>query len=390
MDFSPSPATETFRAEVRAVLRGCYPDEVRRRVEESGTGHSWELFRGFARAGMLGAAWPVEEGGRGRSPHEMDVLYEEAARVGAPMAGFSTTMLVAETIRRVGTPEQRERILPGVVAGEIVISLAYSEPGVGSDVAAVRTRAERAPDGGWVINGQKAFTTTAEEASYVFVLARTDRDAPKHRGLSLFLVPTDRPGFSVDALHTLGGERSNMTFFTDVRVDDTALVGEVNSGWQSMLVALDLERGGEFAAELGRLVDLVTGWALDQPEPPRAALRRIGRIATEAEVARLLGSRATSLRVEGRPANLEGTMAKLYATEALQRNSAAVLDVLGPDGARRSSPAAGAAHEQIEQIYRHSFATTIYGGTSEVLRGVVAERRLGLPRPGAPGGGKKR
>ncbi|WP_072801652.1 acyl-CoA dehydrogenase family protein [Rhodococcoides yunnanense] len=377
MDFTVSPQTEQFRTEVREVIRTHFTDDERHAVAQSGTKHSWPLHRGLAAAGMLGAAWPVSEGGQNRSPHEMDALYEEAARAGVPMAGFSTTMLVAETIRRVGTSEQRARVLPRVVAGEILIALGYSEPGVGSDVAAVQTRADRREDGTWVINGEKAFTTTAEEADYVFVLARTDQKATRHRGLSLFLVPTSSEGFAVSAMQTLGGERSNMTFFSDVVVDETALVGDVDTGWQTMLVALDFERGGEFAAEMKRMMDLVSTWATGEGNAVSSnTLRRIGRAATETAVAGLLGSRATSLRAEGRAANLEGTMAKLYATEALQRHSSQLLDALGTSGAARGN----AVESAIEGMYRHAFVTTIYGGTSEVLRGVIAERRLGMPR----------
>lgn len=368
MDFLVDEGTEAFRAEVRAVLAEHLTDDARARVRATGTAHWWPLHRAFAAAGWIGAAWPPEEGGQARSLHEMDVLYEEAARAGAPMAGFSTTMVVAETLRRAGTAEQRQRILPRILAGDLVIALGYSEPDAGSDVAAVQTRADRRSDGDWTINGQKAFTTTAEEAGYVFVLARTNTAAPKHRGLTLFLVPTNADGFGITPVHTLGGERTNMTFYADVIVGDDARVGGIDRGWETMLVALDFERGGEFAAEMRRLVDLTVAAArAGEVEDGDALLRGLGRAAAETEVAQLLGTRATCLRAQRLPANVEGTMAKLYATEALQRNASALLAAVGGGDA-------------LEELYRHSVVTTIYGGTSEILRGVVAERRLGLPR----------
>ncbi|SEB63210.1 acyl-CoA dehydrogenase family protein [Rhodococcus koreensis] len=380
MDFTPSPRTEEVRAQVRAIIREHFTDEERRKVAESGTLHSQAFHRGLAAAGILGAAWPVDEGGQDFSPHEMDVVTEEAARAGAPLAAYSTTMLVAETIRRMGSRELRDRVLPGVLAGETIIALGYTEPGVGSDVAAVRTRATRREDGKWVINGEKAFTTSAEVATYVFVLARTNPDVPRHRGLSLFLVPTSTPGISFSPVHTLGGEKSNMSVFDNVVVGDDALVGEVDGGWQTMIVALDFERGGEFAAEVQRLLDLVVDWAGENPEEITPhMLRRLGRAATATEVSRLLGIRTTGLRAEGRPANLEGTMAKLYGTETLLKHSSQLLDSLGARGAARARD----LDREIEHVYRHSFVTTIYGGTSEVLRGVLAERRLGLPRAGS-------
>jgi len=380
VDFTPSPRTEKVRAQVRAIIDEHYTDEERRKVAESGTLHSWAFHRGLAAAGILGAAWPADEGGQDFSPHEMDVVTEEAARAGAPLAAYSTTMLVAETIRRMGSRELRERVLPGVVAGETLIALGYTEPGVGSDVAAVRTRANRRADGNWVINGEKAFTTSAEVATYVFVLARTNPDVPRHRGLSLFLVPTSTPGLSFSPVPTLGGEKSNMTVFDNVVVGDDALVGEVDGGWQTMIVALDFERGGEFAAEVQRLLDLVVEWARENPdEITPHMLRRLGRAAAATEVSRLLGVRTTGLRARGRPANLEGSMAKLYGTETLLKHSSRLLDALGARGAARAE----ALDREIEHVYRHSFVTTIYGGTSEVLRGVLAERRLGLPRAGS-------
>lgn len=379
MDFTPSARAEEVRTKIRAVIREYFTEDERRKVAETGTHHSWAFHKGLAAAGMLGAAWPVEEGGQGFDVHEMDALYEEAMFAGAPMAAFSTTMLVAETIRRTGSVELRERVLPGVLAGETLIALGYTEPGVGSDVASVQTRAERRADGRWVINGEKAFTTSAEVATYVFVLARTNPDAPRHRGLSLFLVPTSAPGFSLSPVPTLGGERSNMTVFDDVVVGDEALVGEVDGGWQTMLVALDFERGGEFAAEIRRLLDFVVAWAREHPsEVTPHMLRRLGRAVADTEIARLLGVRTTGLRAQGKPSNLEGSMAKLYGTEAFRRHSSSLLDALGPSGAARG----GELQRAIEHEYRHAFVTTIYGGTSEVLRGVLAERRLGLPRAG--------
>lgn len=377
MDFTTSEQTETFRQEVRDVIKANYTEAEQEELERTGTKHSWPLHRALAKSGMLGAAWPVEEGGQGRSAHEMDVLYEEAARAGAPMAGFSTTMLVAETIRRVGTEEQRSSLLPGVLAGETLFALGYSEANVGSDVAAVRTQAVQQPDGSWIIDGEKAFTTTAEEASYVFVLARTNQELKRHRGLSIFLVPIDAPGLTIAPFHTMAGERSNMTHFSSVSIPDSARVGEIDGGWQVMLVALDFERGGEFAAELQRLVDIVEDYVASRPEElTGAALSRIGRLVTETEVAKLLGSSATALRSAGKPANLEGTMAKLFATEALQFHSSEMLDILGVAGLVRTPGATSA----IEGMYRHAFVTTIYGGTSEVLRGIIAERWLQLPR----------
>jgi alkylation response protein AidB-like acyl-CoA dehydrogenase len=338
------------------------------------------LHAALASKGWIGAAWPVEEGGQGRDPYEMEVLYEELQAAGAPTDGFSMTMVVAEIVRRVGTPEQRERILEPIRRGELTTAFGYSEPDVGSDLAAVSTTAVR--DGeGWRINGQKAFTTLAHEAGYVFLLARTNPDVPKHKGLTTFLVGTDDPGFALTPMRTLGGERTNMTFYTDVLVGDEARVGAVDGGWGVMMLALAFERGGEFAPQVRRLVEHTAGWARasGRAADPRL-LRRLGQVAADYEVARVLGTRATWLRATDGAGGIEGSMAKLYATESLLRGAGALLDAAGADGLRQPPDAAAAAGGEIEHAYRHAQVTTIYGGTSEILREQIAQHRLGMPR----------
>jgi alkylation response protein AidB-like acyl-CoA dehydrogenase len=371
MDFAIDKRTEGFRAEVRAFLDTELTPEIRHRVHETGTAHDWGMYRAMAARGWIGAAWPAEEGGQGRDAFDMEILYYELASAGAPTDGFSISMIVAETLRRVGTPAQRDEVVPRIQAGELVVALGYSEPEAGSDLAAVTTRATRDGDG-WRIDGQKAFTTLAHEAGFVFLLARTDPAGVRHHGLTVFLVPTDAPGFSLDPVHTLGGERTNMTYYTDVHVPDSARVGEVGGGWSVVMLALAFERGGEFAAQLRRLVDDAGAWVRREGrEHDRNVLRRLGQVAADAEVARLLGTRATWLRAGERAGDIEGSMAKLYATEALLRGATELLAAAGPEGVLDGP---------LSRTYRHAQVTTIYGGTSEILRGMIAERRLGLPR----------
>jgi len=387
MDFSLDERAEAFRAEVREFLRAHLTDEVRARVAASGTYHDWEFHRAIAAKGWIGAAWPVEDGGQGRDRADMDILYEEMAAAGAPVEGMSVTLIIAETLRRAGTPEQRERILGPVREGRLLLSLGYTEPDAGSDLASARTRAVRDGDG-WRITGQKNFTTHAHEADYVFLLARTDPQARKHAGLTMFLVPTSAEGFSLAPVHTLSGERTNLTFYEDVYVPDTARVGAVGQGWEIVSLALAFERGGEFAAQLRRLVHATVTWAhaAGREGDPRL-LRRLGRAVTATEVSRLLGSRATWLRTTERAGAVEGAMAKVYATEALVRWTGELLDATGERGllnpGTRDAPAGG----ELQHLYREAQISTLYGGTSEVLRGVVAERHLGLPRSRRGSGG---
>jgi alkylation response protein AidB-like acyl-CoA dehydrogenase len=380
MDFGIDERTEAFRREVRAFLAEHLTDEVRARYAATGSAHDWTLHRAMAQRGWIGAAWPVAEGGQGRDPYEMEILYDELQGAGAPTDGFSMTMVVAESLRRIGTPEQKERLLGPIRAGEMTIAFGYSEPDVGSDLASVSTTAIREGDG-WRINGQKAFTTLAHEAAYVYLLARTDPAVAPHRGLTMFLVPTSAPGFSMTPVHTLGGERTNMTFYTDVVVGDDARVGAVDGGWAVVMLALAFERGAEFAPQVRRLVSHASRWAREAGSAgDRRVLARLGRVAADYEVARLLGSRATWLRAADTAGDIEGAMAKLYATEALVRGSRELLGAAGAEGLQQPSAPRAPAGGELEHSYRHAQVTTIYGGTSEILREQIAQRRLGMPR----------
>jgi alkylation response protein AidB-like acyl-CoA dehydrogenase len=392
VDFAINERTLAFQTELRAFLDEQLTDDIRQRVARTGTQHDWTFHRALAERGWIGAAWPVEEGGQGRDAFEMEILYQELAAAGAPTDGFSITMIIAETLRRLGTANQRVAFLPRIQAGKIIFSLGYSEPNVGSDLAAVQTSAVREGDA-WRINGQKVFTTMAHEASYVFLLARTNPDRPRHKGLTVFIIPTETPGFSLAPVQTLGGERTNVTYYVDLMVPDALRVGEMDEGWAVVMTALAFERGGEFAAQLRRLVEATADWiAAEQLQSDRRLLRRLGRVVADAEVSRLLGARASWLRSGERAGDLEGSMAKLYATEALLAGAGELLDAAGPRGMLAPGAPGAPAHGHIQQTYRHAQVTTIYGGTSEILRSMIAERRLGLPRsrPATPSTEKSR
>ena len=187
-------------------------------------------------------------------------MRDELRLAGVPTDGLGQSVIVGRTIRAVGSEEQKQTFLPPFLAGEIIFALGYTEPDSGSDVAAAKTRAVRDGDD-WIIDGQKMFTTLAHEAAYVFLLARTNPDVPKHRGLTMFLVPLDAPGVEIHPVHTMGGERTNVTFYTDVRVPDAFRVGEVDGGWDVMTVALTFERGGFGLSEADRVWQQTVDWA---------------------------------------------------------------------------------------------------------------------------------
>jgi len=386
VNFRLGESSDTFRAEVREFLREHLPPETIERVHESGTVHDWAFHRALGAKGWIGASWPKASGGQERDPFEMTAFFEEAALAGAPLDGLHLTMMVAETLRHVGTEEQQRSILPGVLSGETLIALGYSEPQAGSDVAAVSTRAERRGDE-WLINGQKVFTTMAHEARYVFLLTRTDPDVPKHRGLTMFLVPLDTPGISIQPIHTLGGERTNSTFYTDVVVSDDARVGEVDGGWDVMNVALTFERAGSGGREGERVLSRFIEWARSardddgQPRIADPAVRDvIARAATRIEVASLLGHRATWIYANGGLPSVEGSMGKLFWSESFQTICAELIDSIGPAGVLQHGEPEAPGAGWIEHAHRHAAVGTIYGGSSEVQREIISGRGLGLPR----------
>jgi alkylation response protein AidB-like acyl-CoA dehydrogenase len=368
LGFVTEPPPDPHRDEVRAFLAEHLTPDVIERVHATGTVHDWGFHRALAAEGWLN--------GQGRDP----VLVDELTRARAPMDGAGTAVLVARTLERVGTDAQRAEVVPRIYAGEILVCLGYSEPDSGSDVAAAKTRAQRDGDE-WVINGQKMFTTLAHESAYVFLLTRTGTGPAKHRGLTMFLVAMDSPGIEVRAMQTLGGERTNVTFYNDVRVPDSARVGEVDGGWDVMAVALAFERQPVANGETRRLFERTLAWArhtgaIDDP----IARDRLARVAVDVEVGRLLGDRLASLAMKGELPVVEGSMAKLFASEAFQRAAADLLDLTGAEGALQHGEPGASAEGWVEHAYRHAAVTTIYAGVSEIQRSIIAERGLGLPR----------
>ena len=315
----------------------------------------------------------------------MAAFHEEAAHV--PMDGLGTTLMVANTLRHVGTPRQIKEVLPRFLRGDAIAALGYSEPGAGSDVAAARTRAVRDGDD-WIINGEKVFTTLAHEAQVVFLLTRTNAEVPKHQGLTLFLVPMDAPGIAVTPIFTLGSERTNATSYTDVRVSDSCRVGDVDGGWKVMMIALTYERATATGQEGVPVLQDFIAWArqtrdddggrvLDDP----GVRQTIARVAIANEVSILLALRATWVSASGGLPGVEGSMAKLFYSEALQRSCSQMLAHQGHWGLGQRGEPEAAGGGWVEGGHRHAAVTTIAGGSSEIQRGIIAARGLGLPKP---------
>jgi 3-oxocholest-4-en-26-oyl-CoA dehydrogenase alpha subunit len=386
VDFRLGERSDTFRDKARQFLHEHMTDEVRAQMHATGVHHNWDFHRARVAHGLLAPGWPEEYGGEGRDPLEVLASAEQFQSAGAPTYGVGTTLMVANIIRHIGTEEQKRLILPQALGGDIIIVLGFSEPEAGSDVAAAQTRAVR--DGEqWVINGQKMFTTNAQEADYVFLLTRTNFEVAKHNGLTTFLVPLRQPGVEIQPVVTVSGERTNLTFYSDVRVDDSLRIGEIDGGWDVMTVGLTFERSSPQGGDSVRLLHAMEHWAvtsLDQAGRPRAddpaVQARLGRAAAENEVSILLARRCAWLHREGILPGVEGSMAKLFASEALLRQSADFVDMLGPDGIRGDGDPTAVAQGIAEYSYRYALGTTTYGGTSEIQRNIIARRGLGLPR----------
>ncbi|MGQ0830940.1 MAG: acyl-CoA dehydrogenase, partial [Microthrixaceae bacterium] len=367
MDFRFDAETEAFRDEVRAFIEEHLSDEIRERAATTGTMHDWGFHRAVCERGYLASGWPVEFGGLGRSAIDQTLLMQELYAAGAPIDGLNIASMVGATLLMCGTEEQKASILPRILAGEVLCCLGYSEPDAGSDVAAVATRAVRDGDH-WVIDGQKMFTTMAHEAQYVFLLTRTNLDAPKHKGLTMFLVPMDTPGIEITPMPTMGGERTNITFYSDVHVPDSCRVGEVDAGWSVMHAALVYERNSANWGEPDHLVEAMAAWAVEtapdgaRPFDDPLVREALARWKTELEVGRLLLYRSAWLSSRGEMPQVEGSMAKLHITEAFVRASADLLDLLGARGLVARGGAGTMLDGVVEHAFRHAVVTTIYGG----------------------------
>jgi 3-oxocholest-4-en-26-oyl-CoA dehydrogenase alpha subunit len=327
--------------------------------------------------------WPKEEGGAGLDPFETATMLAVIRAAGGPTIGPGTTMLTANAIRAVGSAQLRQRILPGVAAGDTLICLGYTEPEGGSDVFACKTRSVRDGDE-WVVNGQKMFTTFAHRADYCFLLTRSDPASSGPRGLTMFLVPMDSPGIEIQALHTMGYERTNIVFYSDVRVSDELRVGEPEQGLHVIRAALEAEQNVAPTSRTSHLYDAAVAWAaetadanadpmLDDP----SVRRRLARLAIDAEVSELLGWRVAFLEQLGAKS---GPHAALFGPESYVKWSKEMLDMVGPAGMVDWADPEAVHGGVFEYHFRCSVASTIYGGSSEVLRSLIAEQLLGLPR----------
>ena len=401
MDITYPPEAELFRGEVRSFLAEHLPPDWTG-IGALGEQEAWEFVREWrgllASHGYLSVTWPREYGGLGLSKLHHVVLMEELAQAGVPWGlpqdTFGVKMLAA-TLLRWGTDEQRRTFLPRILSGEDVWCQGYSEPGAGSDLASLTTRAHL-DDDEWVIDGQKVWTSGAQHSNWIFALVRTDPAAPKHRGISLLLVPLDQPGVDVRPFRMLTGQpHFNEVFFTGARTRADLVVGEVGNGWAVAQSLLGVERGEEaatnpilFRAEVERLIELARTYGKDQDPVIR---QRIAWCWSKVEIMRYLGYRVLTGWLKGVPPGPEASIAKLFWSEYHTRVTDLALDIMGLHGQvfagrgplrtyRADDPGAANSSGSWSTTYLIARSGTIYAGTSQIQRDIIAEKVLGLPR----------
>jgi 3-oxocholest-4-en-26-oyl-CoA dehydrogenase alpha subunit len=340
--------------------------------------------RRLAEAGYLGMSWGREYGGQEKSGVCDYLLNEELARVGAPLIGKGVGC-IGKTLIAHGSEKLKREFLPRILKAEIEFALGYSEPSAGSDLASLQLKAVRDGDD-WVLNGQKMWTTSAHFADWYWVAARTDPDAPKHKGISVFLLPMDHPGLTVTEIRTMGDHRTNQVFFDNVRVSGDYLVGEANEGWTYVCEALDYERFtmftvGPIRVKFDALLELLRITRRDGiPLAEDPVLRsRVALLAAELESASMLQRRVIAAALKGGVPTVEAAMYKLYSTELGRRIADFALDALGPEGLLRHAAPDAPAGGKWEHSYRATVVDTIGGGSSEVQKNIIARRGLGLP-----------
>jgi len=379
---------EALRSELRAYYARLLTPEVRAAVHQGkGVGEATRaVVRQMGKDGWLGIGWPAEYGGQGRSQIEQFIFFDESMRAGAPVP-MLTINTVAPSIMKFGTAEQKQFFLPRVLRGEIHFCIGYTEPAAGTDLASLQTRAVRDGDH-WIINGQKVFTSLASDADYIWLAVRTDPAAPKHKGISLFAIDMKTPGIRVDPMHLLSEHDINTTFYEDVRVPATALVGGENNGWKLITNQLNHERVTLCAPGiLEQAFQGVRAWA----QATRLADGRrvvdqewvqtnLARVWTGLEFLRLINWKVAWTATQDRLDVADASTIKVWGTEWYVESFRLLMEVLGPRAYLKHGSPEGVLAGHIENLYRSLIILTFGGGTNEIQRDLIGLFGLGLPR----------
>ncbi|MFD4459666.1 acyl-CoA dehydrogenase family protein [Nocardia sp. NPDC058480] len=387
MDFSRvelSADDQEFLDGARAFLTTHVTDEVRRRDRETGDNFDEGVHLALGEAGWLSAELnSEEEGGLNRLRRRLWDL--ERRRVHTPWVTWGTTAIVSKSVRKHGSVELQKEVLPALERGEVRLCLGYTEPDGGSDVAMCKTRAVRDGDQ-WVINGSKMFTTGAHNCQYVFLITNTDPDGSKHKSLTMFLVPLDSPGIEIQGIRTVDGDRTNIVYYSDVRVEDKYRLGEVNGGWAVLMGPLNEEHGVVGADDDG-LQDVSI--LIHQGTMMATSVDKVVSIAaaTGPDGRRLLDDRAVAHRLGRSIARMEAALSaphmfgRVAIAQTMRDISPDLMDILGPAAALPVDTEGAVDNGAMEYIYRWAPLCGIYGGTLEVFRNMIAQHILGLGRP---------
>ncbi len=393
MHIALSPEQEKLRSELREYFEALVTPE--RRAALGGSTSDFEggefgdaaiykdVIREIGHDGWLGIGWPEEYGGQNRSMMDQLIFTDEAAIAGVPIP-YLTLNTVGPTIMRFGTDEQKAEILPRILKGEMHFSIGYSEPESGTDLASLKTRARLEGDE-WVINGQKMWTSLIQYADYVWLACRTDPDLPRHKGLSMILVPADSDGFSYTPVHTVAGVSTSATYYEDVRVPKDNLVGELNGGWSLMTNQLNHERVAlTSAAPVTHSIKLVTEWAQETRNPDGSRVAdsewvqvHLGRAHARADMLKLLNWQLASATKDLSPADASAT--KVYGSEMATEVYRSLMEVVGPESVLGAGSDGAVLRGRLERFYRSSLVMTFGGGTNEIQRDIIGYVGLGLP-----------
>ena len=390
MRISYTPEQEELRRELRAYFAQLMTPERTEALNmtsgEYGTGNAYrETVAQMGHDGWLALGWPKEYGGQARSAMDQLIFTDEAAVAGAPVP-FLTINSVAPTIMAYGTHEQKHFYLPKIAAGELHFSIGYSEPGAGTDLAALRTAAVRDGDE-YVINGQKMWTSLIQYADYVWLAARTNPEAKKHRGISMLIVPTDAPGFSWTPVHTMAGPDTSATYYQDVRVPAANLVGEENGGWKLVTNQLNHERVALVSAQpIFLALNAVREWAQNTKDTGGARLidsewvqLNLARVHAKAEVLKLINWELASSDAAA-PSPADASAAKVFGTELATEAYRLLMEVLGTAATVRQDSPGALLRGRVERMHRACLILTFGGGTNEIQRDIIGMVALGLPR----------
>ena len=392
MDFEFNAEEQAFASEVAAFLQEVHSDDVMQPWKENftqlvDTPAKRAFLKKLSDRNWLGITWPKELGGQEGSGILEYLLNEALAYVGAPQIGKGVG-IIGKTLIRHGSDKLKAEFLPKILNAEVEFAVGYSEPQAGSDAANMQLRADKV-DGGWNLNGQKIWTTSAHFADWYWVGARTNREVKKHAGISLFLIPMNEKGLEIQTMECIGGDQTNQVFFDDVFVPDDYMVGDEGKGFQYISEALDLERFTMFTfspiwARFELLLDYVKNNTRDgelRKDDP-VVRSEIAKLATDHEVARVLGLRfvAAAKGVEGKPPTVEASQYKLFATQLSQRSVNKGLDIMGSEGQFRLDDPHAMQKGRFDSAYRATVVETIGGGSSEIQKNIIARRGLGLPK----------